>query len=127
MLGGTQSNKMSKHMSYEQRFLQKVNKTDSCWIWTGATNSRGYGSFRFNGKSVLSHRFSYQHFNGNIPEGMLICHRCDVPVCVNPEHLWVGSQLDNSNDKYAKNRQVISSGNQNGHNQYKNNKMLKGL
>ena len=118
---------MTKHLNYEERFFQKVIKTETCWLWNGALTSNGYGSFVFNGKSQGAHRFSYQNFKGEIPEGMLICHTCDIPACVNPEHLWVGTHLDNSDDKYKKNRQVKSSGNKNGHNQYKNNKILKGL
>lgn len=116
---------MPKHMSYEQRFFEKVNKTSSCWLWTGALTGNGYGSFRFNGKTCSAHRFSYIHFNGEIPEGMIICHKCDTPSCVNPEHLQIGTHLDNNRDCIAKGRFVKSYGNKNGHNQYKNNKTLK--
>lgn len=118
---------MTKNMSYEERFFQKVNKTESCWLWTGALNSRGYGSFRFNGKSESAHRYSFRYFNGEIQPGMIICHKCDVPACVNPQHLWEGTHLDNNQDCIAKGRFVQSSGNKQGHNQYKNNKMLKNI
>lgn len=100
---------MTKYMNYEQRFMQKINKTDTCWMWVGALSSRGYGSFRFNGKSISSHRFSYLHFNGEIPDGMIICHKCDTPACVNPEHLFVGSYADNNKDMFEKDRNGQSS------------------
>lgn len=96
---------MSKHLSYEERFFQKVVKTETCWLWNGALNSRGYGSFGFNGKNVSSHRFSYQNFKGEIPKGMFVCHTCDTPSCVNPKHLFTGTNSDNMRDMIAKNRQ----------------------
>lgn len=96
---------MPKHMSYEDRFLQKVFKTESCWLWVGAVNSKGYGSFTFNGKRILAHRYSYILNKGEIPEGMFICHTCDNPACVNPEHLWIGSPLENMVDMFSKGRQ----------------------
>lgn len=100
---------MTKYLDYEGRFLQKVHKTDGCWLWIGALNSRGYGCFAFNGKTIMAHRFSYLHFKGAIPRGMYICHTCDVPACVNPEHLWPGTAVDNSKDMFSKNRQGQSS------------------
>ena len=110
---------MAKYMSYEDRFMQKVNKTETCWLWTGALNSRGYGSFGVYGKATSAHRYSYEHFKGKIPEGMIVCHSCDVPACVNPDHLWVGTYLDNSRDCIRKGRFRQSAGNPHGYNQHR--------
>lgn len=100
---------MAKYMSLENRFLEKVNKTDSCWLWTGALNSRGYGAIGVNGKSVSAHRFSYETYIGEIPPGMVVCHSCDVRNCVNPEHLWVGTSADNNRDMFEKDRNGSST------------------
>jgi hypothetical protein len=96
---------MSKNMSYEERFFQKVDKTESCWLWKGALNSRGYGSFGVNGKATSAHRYSYEIHIGEIPEGINVCHSCDVRNCVNPKHLWLGTHSDNMKDMVEKNRQ----------------------
>lgn len=68
---------------------------------------------------MSAHRFSYQQFKGKIPDGMIVCHSCDTPACVNPEHLWVGTYQDNSDDCHKKGRNRQSRGNPNGYNQYK--------
>lgn len=97
-------------MSIEDRFYEKVQKTESCWLWKGALNSRGYGSLGNGaGKRILAHRYSYVLHRGEIPEGLIVCHTCDVRECVNPEHLWVGTHKDNSDDMFAKNRQGWTS------------------
>ena len=95
-------------MVYKERFFKKVNKTDTCWLWTGALNSKGYGSLRVNGKSVSAHRLSFLWFKGDIPDGMLICHTCDTPSCVNPDHLWLGTPKDNHKDMWDKGREPDS-------------------
>lgn len=89
----------------EERFFNKVNKTDYCWIWLGAKHSyKGYGSF-FNGnKIVKAHRFSYEHFIGQVPENYCVLHICDNPSCIRPDHLFIGTNQDNVNDKVNKNR-----------------------
>lgn len=110
---------MAKYASYEDRFLEKTQKTPTCWIWSGALNSRGYGSMVYNGKSVSAHRFAYEHFVGPIPKGMFVCHSCDLPKCVNPDHLWVGTAYENNWDCIRKGRSVQSAGNPHGYNQYK--------
>lgn len=78
----------------EQRFWSKVNKAD-CWIWIGATNSKGYGSFGLDGKTTSTHRISYMIHKGDIPGGMVVCHTCNNPPCVNPDHLYLGTAYDN--------------------------------
>lgn len=91
----------------EQRFWAKVKKTDYCWIWQGKATcgkSRKYGQFSIKNKSVEVHRFSWQLANGPIPKGMNILHKCDNPICVNPDHLFIGTNLDNIKDKMAKGR-----------------------
>lgn len=82
-----------------------------CWIWTGAWNQAGYGRVgprRYPGlprkESPLAHRMFYEHHIGPIPAGMLVMHKCDTPLCVNPAHLTIGTNADNAADKIAKGR-----------------------
>ena len=96
------------YLSQEERFDSHwVAVTESgCWIWIADCNKKmEHGRFGVEGKSVLAHRFSYERFNGKIPQGLLCLHRCDVPCCVNPTHLFLGTYSDNFKDMLAKNRQ----------------------
>lgn len=97
------------------RFFEKVNKTDSCWLWT---SNKGYGRFWNGSKLVGAHRFSYEYHNGKIPEGMYVCHSCDNPSCVNPEHLFLGTQKENMLDKIEKGRVGSTSLRYRGENAY---------
>ena len=87
-----------------QRFWDKVEKTDGCWVWTASKNRQGYGYFRFDGKMRKAHRMAWLFAIGEIPEGMMVCHSCDNPSCVNPEHLWLGTGQDNMDDMNTKGR-----------------------
>lgn len=86
-----------------KRFFQKVVRGPKCWTWISST-SRGYGMFWLSGRSVLAHRVSWEIHNGPIPDGMDVLHKCDRPYCVNPDHLFLGTHLDNMADMRRKNR-----------------------
>lgn len=76
-----------------------------CWLWLGYTNRDGYGKFNVGGKIDGAHRVSYREYRGQIPPGYLVLHSCDVASCVNPDHLRLGSDVENAADK-AKRRRV---------------------
>lgn len=90
----------------EERFWSKVNKTDTCWLWTASCFDGGYGSFSVNSNNIGAHRYSYTLHKGEIAEGLCVRHTCDEPHCVNPDHLELGTQQENMNDKIQRNRQA---------------------
>ncbi len=86
-----------------QRFWSHVDKSADCWVWTGS-KSDGYGKCRFQTKFQNTHRVSWKLANGEIPDGMCVLHKCDNPPCCNPDHLFLGTKLDNARDCIAKGR-----------------------
>lgn len=84
------------------RFWSKVKKTDTCWFWIGAKATNGYGRFKFAGRCVSPHRISYESVHG--PTSLNVCHKCDTPSCVRPDHLFAGTQSANMKDAMAKGR-----------------------
>ena len=105
-----------RNMSVEERFWSYVSKgaADMCWLWTRPGNKDGYGKFQILDKTKIAHRVSWELTNGPIPDGLQVLHKCDVPACVNPAHLWLGTQLDNMRDKHTKGRAVYARGEQSG-------------
>jgi hypothetical protein len=95
-----------KGLTPEERFWAYVNKTNTCWLWTG-TRSRSYGVLRISGKTYIASRLAWEYAHGPIPDGLEVCHDCpegDNPLCCNPSHLWLGTQSENAKDMYKKGR-----------------------
>lgn len=96
--------------TFEERLLVKES---GCIEWQGSKDKNGYGTLRLDKKDWKAHRYSYTKNIGEIPKGMVICHKCDNPSCVNPDHLFLGTTKDNSNDMVKKGRQLAGEKNPN--------------
>jgi hypothetical protein len=90
----------------EARFLKYVDKTDTCWNWTGGKDNDRYGHFSIDHKTFKAHRVAYELWKGQIAQGLLVRHICNNPVCVNPDHLETGTHQDNMNDRRLAERQA---------------------
>jgi hypothetical protein len=95
-------------LTTKQRFLTNVDKRNGCWLWQTRKDRRGYGQFFYKRGVHSAHRISYMIFKGEIGEGLFVCHKCDNPPCVNPDHLFLGTAKDNMHDMLAKGRRDIN-------------------
>lgn len=97
---------LSQSVSVEVRLWARTIKTETCWLWQGAKWKSGYGAItdRVQGKVWRTHQLAWVLTNGPIPKGLCILHRCDIPACVNPSHLFIGTHADNVKDRVSKGR-----------------------
>lgn len=94
------------------RFHSKyfIDQASGCWLWRDRPSERGYGTLRIKDIGNYAHRISWELHNGPIPDGMCVCHKCDVRLCVNPDHLFLGTRIDNNLDRDRKGRHSVKRG-----------------
>ena len=87
-------------------FWAHVQKASGCWLWLGQKWRKGYGKANLGDRSLGAHRLAWQLTNGSVPDGLQVLHHCDNPICVRPDHLWLGTNADNLADRQAKLRRA---------------------
>lgn len=111
---GREARRESYARSFEDRFWKRVKKSSGCWEWQGSTTSAGYGSVAHGGRDYQTHRVAYElHFNTKIPDNLYVLHECDNRRCVRPDHLRVGTHIDNMADMRSKGRSSKNRGERN--------------
>ena len=90
--------------------LSMPEPNSGCQLWLGCTYRHGYGQINWRGRARAAHRLAWEVANGPIPDGLVVCHRCDVAGCINPQHMWLGTQADNIRDMMSKGRSRHSKG-----------------
>jgi hypothetical protein len=93
----------------EEKFSSKILVVDDCWEWQGKLDRYGYGVFKIGNQSYKAHRYSYELYNGTFDKHLHVLHKCDNPKCVNPAHLFLGTNQDNIQDKISKGRSKINN------------------
>ena len=91
---------MTKHST----FWDKVDKTDTCWLWQASKDKHGYGQLTYHGRHRMAHHVAFELTHGAVPDGLVICHTCDTPGCVNPDHLYAGTHKQNTADMLERKR-----------------------
>jgi hypothetical protein len=111
---------LQRNKPVEQRFWKNVDKDtlNSCWKWVAGVSNTGYGSFGINNINYASHRVAWMLTNGDIPDGMCVCHKCDNRLCCNPDHLFLGTLNDNNQDMKQKGRNSAGRGEQSGNHKF---------
>lgn len=110
--GRTHSKKSYSVCSLRCLIISRIEKKDSCWMWKGSKNEHGYGTLAINRKTFFAHRISFQEFVSEIPKNRCLLHKCDTPLCVNPDHLRIGTRSENAKEMYEKKRNRCQRGEQ---------------